>query len=85
MKFHLRDQSAHSGLIWTWDDPVHHGPLIPEIVKLLRANRRHDRFCFPQNFITIGHVDMLAHDVSILFSNVNLTLYVIVNFFTTLR
>ena len=68
MKFHLRDQSAHSGLMWTWDDPVHPGPLIPEIVKLLRANRRNNRFCFPQDFIPIGQVGMLAQDVSNLFS-----------------
>lgn len=68
MKFHLQDQAAHSGLLWTWDDPVHPGPLILEIVKLLRANRRNNRFCFPQNFVPIGQVDMLAQDISSLFS-----------------
>jgi hypothetical protein len=68
MKFHLNDQAAHSGLLWTWDDPVYPGPLILEIVKLLRANRRNNKFCFPQNFVPMGQVDMLAQDISNLFS-----------------
>jgi len=68
MNLDANDGYAHSLLRWTWDDPVdgRDFALIRELVRMLVANVRNNKFSLSHLFVPVGQVDVLADEVATL-------------------